>query len=702
MTTTRASTHPSSATTRDGAVAVRFTAPEHRARVASGGTVHLVGDFPDFRVPHAMLPDDDGVPSVTLSLPPGVYRMKFIVDQTEWTLPRVLPALTDATVPDATHPAHTAPLTESIDGFTNAVVVIGGQGPPLLFADDARHRRRDDDGALVVRAEGIRAPSHVHPEKSAAAARVTVTLDDDTRATAPLSVVGARGDRVLYSGRVPLSRAATGSFTLTLDEGRREATDDTPGAQRFALPAWREDPYPTWAKDAVFMFVLVDRWHRWRTSAPDKRARPRTHPSYPTVFYGGDLSGVREALPYFTELGIDALVLSPVHPSPTPHRYDSTDLMRTDDTLGGERALRALIDDAHGAGLRVVVDLAVTHVNHQHPFFRSVLAFQERSPYTDFFRVKQFPVRRRDPQTYAHYWDCVDLPWLALENAAPAAHALDVARRYAALGVDGLRLDAMLDAPAEFWRTLTRTLHQEFPALLLLGEVVGDHFTPFLAGDDDTGVHMATDGRYRESMIRALTAASPTTNAPSALETLADDLIVHRHRTGVFKDHARTLFLDTHDTGRFLSRVHDDDTLALALVFTAFMPHPWLLTYGTECGLAARTDEPPLDGAWPERKAMPPLDDARTHPLFAITRDATALRRALRDAHGGALTVAVRETHRLVLTRDGDDALFTLTLTDNAMQYPAAFDVLRRIETRAFTLTVERQPRAPLPRAPKR
>jgi cyclomaltodextrinase len=670
MTTTRAPASTSAAS-------VTFTAPEHRAHVAAGGTVHLVGDFPDFRVPHAMVPDDDGVPSVTLPLPCGVYRMKFLLDLSTY----VLPLSVQGVAP---------PCTESVDGFTNAVVVIGGQGPPLLFAPDARHHRRDDDGALVVRAEGVRASSEVKSE-DAAATRVTVTLDDESRATAPLSVVGARGDRVFYSGRVPLSRAATGTFTLTLDDERQHEDAGAPRVQRFALPAWREDPCPTWAKDAVFTFVLVDRWHRGSTSVKETRARPRTHPSHPTVFYGGDLAGVREALPYFTELGTDALVLSPVHPSPTPHRYDSTDLMRTDDALGGERALRALIDDAHAAGLRVVVDLALTHLNHQHPYFKSVLAEQERSPYTDFFRVKQFPVRRRDPETYAHYWDCVDLPWLALENAAAAGHAIDVARRYAALGVDGLRLDAMLDAPPEFWRALTSTLRREFPHVLLLGEVVGDHFTPFLAGDDDTGVHTATDGRYRESMIRALTAASSTTDGPSALELLADDFVVHRHRTGVFTDAARTIFLDTHDTGRFLSRVHDDDTLALALAFTAFVPHPWLLTYGTECGIAARTDEPPLDGAWPERKAMPALDDARAHPLFRATQEALALRRALRAADAGPLVVAARERHRIALTRVGTGGTrFTLTLADNAVHYTHPPDPIHRVETRALTLIVER------------
>jgi len=645
-----------------GAHRVRFRAPEHRARVARGGRVDLVGDFPDFRVPHTLANDDEGVPSVTLALGPGVYRAKLLLDLVEWVLPTTTPE-TDTSI-DMT--------TETADGYTNAVVVVGGAPLPLVFAPDARHVARDAEGALLLRAEHAARDAIGDP-------LIEVLLDDGARSHGAFTEHARTGDRVLLSARVALPRGSQGTFTVD-------------GAGPWPLPPCPREELAR-RRAPVLLFVLVDRWHRGRESAPDPRARDRAHPSYPSVFYGGDLGGIRQALPYFADLGVDGLVLSPLHPAPTPHRYDATDLLATDPLLGGERALRALLDDAHARGLQIVVDLAVTHVNHQHAHFQSLLAEQERSPFVEWFRVKQFPVRRRDPSTYAHYWDCIDLPWLALDRAPAAAHALEVARRYSTLGVDGLRLDAMLDAPVSFWRALTERLRAEFPSLFLLGEVVGDHPTPFLDdGSGPSGAHAVTDGRLRERLLALITTSR--VDAASALAAFADALVVDAHRFGVFSAHTRAVFLDTHDTARFLSRVDDEAAVALAAHTIAFLPHPWLLTYGTECGLAARAGEPPLDGAWPERLAMPPLDDARRHALFAPIAQAIALRHALDDDEAGAPDVELHAGH-LTITRVGRSTRFTLRLTTKGHAEPALGQgsVRARVEAGDLALVVVEEPR---------
>ncbi|MFJ4715410.1 alpha-amylase family glycosyl hydrolase, partial [Streptomyces sp. NPDC088785] len=85
----------------------------------------------------------------------------------------------------------------------------------------------------------------------------------------------------------------------------------------------------------------------------------------------GDLEGVRRRLPYLRDLGVDAVWLSPFYASPQADGgYDVADYRAVDPVYGSLLDADAVIREAHGLGLRVIVDLVPNHSSDQHEWFR--------------------------------------------------------------------------------------------------------------------------------------------------------------------------------------------------------------------------------------------------------------------------------------------------------------------------------------------
>ena len=85
----------------------------------------------------------------------------------------------------------------------------------------------------------------------------------------------------------------------------------------------------------------------------------------------GDLPGIISRMPYLVELGVDALWLSPIFPSPmADFGYDICDYTDVDPLFGTLADLDALIAQAHACGLKVLLDLVPNHTSDQHPWFR--------------------------------------------------------------------------------------------------------------------------------------------------------------------------------------------------------------------------------------------------------------------------------------------------------------------------------------------
>jgi oligo-1,6-glucosidase len=84
----------------------------------------------------------------------------------------------------------------------------------------------------------------------------------------------------------------------------------------------------------------------------------------------GDLGGVRGKLDYLAELGVDAIWLSPVYPSPQhDNGYDIRDYQDIDPVFGSLDEFDLLLAEAHARGIKIVMDLVVNHTSDEHPWF---------------------------------------------------------------------------------------------------------------------------------------------------------------------------------------------------------------------------------------------------------------------------------------------------------------------------------------------
>jgi alpha-glucosidase len=180
----------------------------------------------------------------------------------------------------------------------------------------------------------------------------------------------------------------------------------------------------------------------------------------------GDLGGLIEHLDHLGPdgLGIDAIWLSPIYPSPgVDGGYDVSDHTRVDPQLGGDEAFDRLLREAHRRGIRVILDLVMNHTSDQHPWF--VASRQGRDgPDADRYIwrdpsgtdragrpvppnnwVSWFggPAWTFDPGRgqFFHHTFLAEQPEVDWRVPAVEAAMFDMVRGWLARGVDGFRLD---------------------------------------------------------------------------------------------------------------------------------------------------------------------------------------------------------------------------------------------------------------------
>src|SRR5262249_17350174 len=175
---------------------------------------------------------------------------------------------------------------------------------------------------------------------------------------------------------------------------------------------------------------------------------------------GGDLLGIVEKLDYLTDLGVNAIYLNPVFRAASNHRYDTADYYTVDPLLGGNDALRTLIDEAHARDVRIILDGVFNHVGRRFHQFISLLENGAVSPYVDWFSVREFPLNAYDrgaKPNYSAWWELPSLPKLRIEAPEVREFLMGVAEHWIAFGADGWRLDVPEEiADPEFWAEFRR------------------------------------------------------------------------------------------------------------------------------------------------------------------------------------------------------------------------------------------------------
>jgi len=175
----------------------------------------------------------------------------------------------------------------------------------------------------------------------------------------------------------------------------------------------------------------------------------------------GDLAGIEARLDYLVSLGVDAIWISPIFPSPmADFGYDVADYCGVDPRFGSLDDFDRLLAAAHDRGLRVLLDFVPNHSSDQHPWFVESRSSRD-SPKRDWYIWRDAAADGGPPNNWisdfggpAWEWDATtgqyyyhaflkEQPDLNWRNAELKAAMLDVLRFWFARGVDGFRIDVL-------------------------------------------------------------------------------------------------------------------------------------------------------------------------------------------------------------------------------------------------------------------
>lgn len=262
--------------------------------------------------------------------------------------------------------------------------------------------------------------------------------------------------------------------------------------------------YPPTADDQI----ILKNWG----DLPEGYCRNYTNPATPCTegprgrdYYGGDLIGIRQRLPYLSALGIKVIYLNPIFEAASNHLYDTQDYSLVDHFFGNNKDFAALAEAAHKRGMKIILDGVFNHVSSDSPYFdryhhSSVVGACESvdSPYRDWFYFHEVGAGNGvcagangpTSTTYDSWYGFDSLP--VLNKNTQAVKDLiyvkpdSIARYWLNLGADGWRLDVMPDAsfPAGFWQEFRQAVLDTKPDAVIIGELwKKSDVLPFIQGD---------------------------------------------------------------------------------------------------------------------------------------------------------------------------------------------------------------------------
>ena len=288
----------------------------------------------------------------------------------------------------------------------------------------------------------------------------------------------------------------------------------------------------------------------------------------------GDIQGIIESLDYLSEIFVDVIWLTPIFPSPSFHGYEVSDYYSVNPLYGDLDSLKALIDEIHKRGMKIILDLPLHHTSAQHRWFK-----ERKNLYK--WASESTDINERRPWDGGFVWHpssggyyrglfgpCA--PDLNFENDETVSEALKIVKFWKDLGVDGFRFDAAKhiyddhERNVSFWRRISRVAGKFNVAEVwdppdvtsMYSEAVGYTFNFHLYG----------------SLVRSLKEGMPD-HLFSALSDLESSISENFN------------FLSSHDTSRIASQIPDERRRLMAFSILMTLPGIPVIYYGDELGV---------------------------------------------------------------------------------------------------------------------
>ena len=352
----------------------------------------------------------------------------------------------------------------------------------------------------------------------------------------------------------------------------------------------------SWFDNTKIYHLLIDRFNGgWQVPPKSKNGRL----DLTNVFCGGTLKGVTDKLDYIKGLGFNAVMLSPIYKTANYHGYHTLNFDEVDPHFGTWDDYQRLLDTAHAKDMKIICDFVPNHCWYEATMFQESL-LKNGGKHRDWFFFKD-----GDSDEFVSFLGFGDLPKFNLTNPEVARFMIDKAENLARMGVDAFRIDHALGQPHSFLKSFRTSLEQINSDIVVFGEVWAQGIGPQLAGQ----LYFKTDGRLQEFLTQETEPFSQDqlqTDYVGTLDGVLDfayrDLLLEEIHAGrgikgnatlksKIQDHFAKypadfkliLFLDNHDTDRFMFDCHDNvNLLQEAIDLTTELPRPFSFLYGTE------------------------------------------------------------------------------------------------------------------------
>lgn len=318
---------------------------------------------------------------------------------------------------------------------------------------------------------------------------------------------------------------------------------------------------------------------------------------FPRTFEDGTFRAIAAALPSIRDLGANTVYLMPIHEIGAVRRigrlgspYSIRDHFSIDPGLGTLEDLKALVDQAHRLGMRVLMDLVPNHTSFdnplivQHPhWYRRDAEGRPLPPNPEWQDVAQLDYSVPEVRAYMTQ---VALYWLG------------------AAGVDGFRVDASVYVPMSFWREFYPAIKEAYPEAFLLSE------------SGEPWLLQAFDAQYDWEFERLLSRVLQGESAAVLALHLSSDKEPFR----------KVRYLENHDHPRWLARHSRESTVPAALLLTTAPGIP-MIQAGQEYGATRQ-----LSLFDPDRLVTPGDQE-----VYRVYRELLALRAAHPELRRGAV-----------------------------------------------------------------
>ncbi len=356
--------------------------------------------------------------------------------------------------------------------------------------------------------------------------------------------------------------------------------------------------------------------------------------SMPSLRHGGDIAGIRQHLDYFNQLGVTALWFTPVLENNSPdnngfstyHGYATTDYYRVDPRFGTNEEYKALIDDAHKHGLKVVMDMIFNHCGFEHPWIADIPSanwfntsewlkekkLDGRNPMTGFgangdkskylqTSYKLTPVldpyaSKIDLHETVDGWFVPSMPDLNQHNPHVIKYLIQNSEWWIeTVGIDGIRMDTYPYADRKAMSLWMKTIDNEYPNFNTVGETWVTEPAYTAAWQKDSKLSNVN------SYLKTVMDFSFYDKMNSAKNEETDDCWKGLNRVYnsfcydyLYENPSNVMaFIENHDTDRFLGNGKDTLALKQALSILLTVNRTPQLYYGTEVlmnGTKEKTD----------------------------------------------------------------------------------------------------------------